>query len=50
MITACPQLLFIAKNIERIGDQVINIAESAWFFVHGEAFSEARTKRDGAMV
>ena len=47
MITACSHLLFIAKNIERIGDHATNIAESAWFVVHGEAFSEARTKRDG---
>ena len=46
MITACSHLLFIAKNIERIGDHATNIAESAWFVVHGEAFSEARTKRD----
>ncbi len=46
MITACSHLLFIAKNIERIGDHATNIAESTWFVVHGEAFSEARTKRD----
>ena len=46
MITACSHLLFIAKNIERIGDHATNIAESAWFVVHGEVFSEARTKRD----
>ena len=50
MITACSHLLFIAKNIERIGDHATNIAESAWFVVHGEAFSEARTKRDGTTV
>ena len=50
MITACSHLLFIAKNIERIGDHATNIAESAWFVVHGEAFSEARTKRDDTTV
>ncbi len=50
MITACSHLLFIAKNIERIGDHATNIAESAWFVVHGEVFSEARTKRDGTTV
>ena len=50
MITACSHLLFIAKNIERIGDHATNIAESAWFVVHGEAFSEARTKRDGTTI
>ncbi len=50
MITACSHLLFIAKNIERIGDHATNIAESTWFVVHGEAISEARTKRDGTMI
>ena len=50
MITAGSHLLFIAKNIERIGDHATNIAESAWFVVHGEVFSEARTKRDGTTV
>jgi phosphate transport system protein len=47
MITPCTHLLFIAKNIERIGDHATNIAESAWFVVHGEAMIEARTKLDG---
>lgn len=50
MITACSHLLFIAKNIERIGDHATNIAESTWFVVHGEAISEARTKRDDTTV
>lgn len=47
LITPCTHLLFIAKNIERIGDHATNIAESTWFVVHGEVLSEARTKRDG---
>jgi phosphate transport system protein len=47
MITPCTHLLFIAKNIERIGDHATNIAESAWFVVHGENLSEARPKQDG---
>jgi phosphate transport system protein len=47
MITPCSHLLFIAKNIERIGDHATNIAESAWFVVHGENLSEARPKQDG---
>jgi phosphate transport system protein len=34
-ITACTHLLFIAKNIERIGDHVTNIAEEVWFAVEG---------------
>jgi phosphate transport system protein len=36
-ITACSHLLFIAKNLERIGDHATNIAENVWFVVHGEA-------------
>jgi phosphate transport system protein len=34
-ITACTHLLFVAKNIERIGDHATNIAENIWFVVHG---------------
>ena len=39
-------LLFIAKNIERIGDHATNIAEYTHFIVHGELPTEAREKRD----
>ncbi|HEY3520989.1 MAG TPA: phosphate signaling complex protein PhoU [Rhodanobacteraceae bacterium] len=45
-ITACTHLLFIAKNIERIGDHATNIAENVWFVVRGEALTEARKKLD----
>jgi phosphate transport system protein len=45
-ITACTHLLFMAKNIERIGDHATNIAESTWFLVHGEAPAAVREKRD----
>ncbi|MGH8233920.1 MAG: phosphate signaling complex protein PhoU [Rhodanobacteraceae bacterium] len=45
-ITACTHLLFIAKNIERIGDHATNIAENIWFVVHGEPLAEPRAKRD----
>lgn len=34
-IAACTQLLFIAKNLERTGDQVSNIAENIWFTTKG---------------
>jgi phosphate transport system protein len=44
--TACTHLLFMAKNIERIGDHATNIAESTWFLVHGEAPATLREKRD----
>ena len=45
-ITACTHLLFIAKNIERIGDHATNIAEYPWFLVHGEPPVAEREKRD----
>ena len=45
-ITPCTHLLFMAKNIERIGDHATNIAENTWFLVHGEPLSEQREKRD----
>ncbi len=35
-ITACTHLVFIAKNLERIGDHATNIAESIVFQVSGE--------------
>jgi phosphate transport system protein len=45
-ITPCTHLLFMAKNIERIGDHATNIAENVWFVVHGEPLVAPRTKRD----
>ena len=45
-ITACTHLLFMAKNIERIGDHATNIAENTWFLVHGELPADLREKRD----
>lgn len=45
-ITACTHLLFIAKNIERIGDHATNIAENVHFLVHGNAPKEERSKED----
>ena len=45
-ITACTHLLFMAKNIERIGDHATNIAENSWFLVHGEPLADSREKRD----
>ncbi|MEQ1889254.1 MAG: phosphate signaling complex protein PhoU [Alphaproteobacteria bacterium] len=45
-ITACTHLLFIAKNIERIGDHVTNISENVHFLVAGEKFGEERVKSD----
>jgi phosphate transport system protein len=45
-ITACTHLLFMAKNIERIGDHATNIAETLYFMVHGTPLTIARPKRD----
>lgn len=46
-ITPCTHLLFMAKNIERIGDHATNIAENIWFLVKGEEQLPPREKRDG---
>ena len=45
-ITPCTHLLFMAKNIERIGDHATNIAENVWFVVKGEPLQTPRRKRD----
>jgi phosphate transport system protein len=45
-ITACTHLLFIAKNVERIGDHVTGVAEQVHYMVHGEMPSDERPKRD----
>ncbi len=45
-ITPCTHLLFIAKNIERMGDHATNIAEYVHFRVHGHPPTEARQKND----
>ena len=39
-------LLFIAKNIERIGDHATNIAESVYFLVTGQNIAGPRPKGD----
>ena len=46
-ITPCTHLLFMAKNLERIGDHATNIAENVWFLIHGEELMPPRDKRDG---
>ncbi len=45
-ITPCTHLLFIAKNLERIGDHATNIAETVHYTVTGEALPESRPKGD----
>lgn len=39
-------LLFIAKNIERIGDHATNVAESVYYLVTGETLAGPRPKGD----
>ena len=45
-ITAATHLLFVAKNLERIGDHATNIAETVHYAVSGEALPEDRPKAD----
>jgi phosphate transport system protein len=47
-ITASTHLLFIAKNIERIGDHATNIAETVYFLVKGVPLRETRPKGDAS--
>jgi len=43
-ITACTHLLFVAKNLERVGDHSTNIAETIHYAVTGESLPGARPK------
>jgi phosphate transport system protein len=49
-IAASTHLLFVAKNIERIGDHATNIAEDIYFLVHGKPLNQARPKADHSMA
>ncbi len=44
-IGSCTQLLFIAKNMERVGDHVTNISEMVYYQVRGEPFSAEKKGR-----
>ncbi len=48
-ITASTHLLFIGKNLERIGDHATNIAEMVYYAATGEQLGE-RTKGGDALV
>ena len=39
-ITPCTHVLFIAKNIERMGDHVTNVCETVYYLVTGEPLRE----------
>ncbi len=45
-ISLCTHLLFVAKNLERIGDHSTNIAETIQFLVTGKVVGESRPKGD----
>ncbi len=45
-ITFCTHLLFCAKNVERMGDHVTNVAETVYFIVEGLALTQQRPKAD----
>ncbi len=45
-ITPCTHLLFMAKNLERIGDHATNVAETIHFLVVGEPLAGERPKND----
>ena len=45
-INACTHLLFVAKNLERIGDHATNIAEIIHFELTGEELTSQRPKLD----
>ncbi len=45
-ITPCTHLLFIAKNLERIGDHATNVAETIYYAVTGEVLPDTRPKGD----
>lgn len=47
-ITACTHILFVAKNIERVGDHATNIAETVYFIIHGKRIGENRPKGDSS--
>jgi phosphate transport system protein len=47
-ITPCTHLLFIAKNLERIGDHTTNIAETVHYAATGETLPEGRPKGESS--
>ena len=49
-ITACAHMLFVAKNLERIGDHATNIAEIVHYEITGEEMISARPKTDALSV
>jgi phosphate transport system protein len=46
-ISRCIDLLFIAKNLERIGDHATNIGEKIDYMIHGRQINRPRHELDG---
>jgi phosphate transport system protein len=49
-ITACAHLLFVAKNLERIGDHATNIAEILHYEITGRELTDERPKSDALLT
>jgi phosphate transport system protein len=49
-ISSAIHVMFVAKNLERVGDHATNIAENIWFIVHGSPLLDEREKRDFTSV
>ncbi len=47
-ITPCTHLLFIAKNLERIGDHATNVAETIHYAATGEVLPDERPKGESS--
>ncbi|WP_298215449.1 phosphate signaling complex protein PhoU [Acidocella sp.] len=45
-ISTCTHLMFVAKNLERIGDHTTNIAELTYYAITGENLPDFRPKGD----
>jgi phosphate transport system protein len=49
-ITPCTHLLFIAKNLERMGDHATNIAETVHYAITGSAIPANRPKGESSFT
>jgi phosphate transport system protein len=49
-ITGCTHLMFIAKNLERVGDHATNMAEALHFLVTGKPVDTERGKADNSSL
>ena len=49
-ISSCTHLLFMAKNLERIGDHATNIAETVRYLITGEQIVDERPKGDKTSI